>query len=693
VSLGPADLAFTPDEAWLLVRELSGRELTDDQLGTLLQRTEGWAMGIGLAAIGLRAADDPGRLIAEFSGRDGNVAGFLRDQVLAREVPVVRRFLTHTSVLRTLNGPLCDAITGETDGSAKLRSLEDRGMLLHRLPGSGARYAYHRLLREFLRHELRITEPEAEDTMLRRAATWHASHSQPDVAVRYLIDAQAWPSVVALVDHCGPAMLRAGRGADVARWLDAVPAGHETTDVELAIRGACLSTAVGAFARAADIVHHVERRDRSARQQLTVDVLRAMWGCFDTRAESALREVEDAQASLEAAPETDRSDTLGIASARALAASAAVLRARTAWLDGQVATGRRALAFIAGEHHHFAAERVRALSTLALLEAWAGDLCAAWSHANRVLAIAGRTGLLLHPAVVDGRLAAAHVLRERGDLGGAADALAEAYEVAIGTGPPSMYAPYALEQAGWYLANGQPQHGLCLLARCGAESATAWPAALASRRRAVEVELLVASGRSDRAEALLAATTPAAAGAEVSAAGVHAAVARGDLDAARARLRSWGAVEEEPIERLQHGLWLSIVDFEAGGRRQALDRALDVVQQAEPQGHIQVFLDAGRPGERLFRALYHTSPTPYIRRILQAAQTSSQASGPTVLGLSRRELEVVRYLPTPLASSEIAARLYISLNTLKTHLQAIYGKLGVTGRREAIRQAQRLGLA
>ena len=61
--------------------------------------------------------------------------------------------------------------------------------------------------------------------------------------------------------------------------------------------------------------------------------------------------------------------------------------------------------------------------------------------------------------------------------------------------------------------------------------------------------------------------------------------------------------------------------------------------------------------------------------------------------MSRRELEVARYLPTPLSSAEIAGRLYISLNTLKTHLRTIYCKLGATNRREAIQRAEELGIA
>ena len=690
--LDAGDLAFTPGEAWVLVREVSARELTDGQLSELMRRTEGWAPGIVMAAIGLRTAGEAGAFLAHFSGHDRGVTAFLRDEVLAREPLEVRRFLTRTSVLRTLSGPVCDAVTGGDDGDDQLRGLEARGVFTNRLPGGHGRFVYTRMFRDFLRHQLRVTEPDAEGVLLGRAGTWHADRGRPEAAVRYHIAARSWPSVVAVVDRCGPAMLNAGRASDLVRWLDAVPGSSGAADPELALTTAGLRTATGAFARAADIVLQLERRELSVGQNVTVDVLRATWSCFVPGAEQAVGALEAARARLESIEPAQRPATLGVASPAALATSAAVLRARDTWFEGHVGAARRAVWPLTRPHPRHAPERIHATSTLALLEAWAGNLTTAQRHADRVVSIARHAGLLLHPATVDGRLAAAHVLRQRGDLRGAGGALAEAYEVLAASGPPTSYPLYAVEQAGLHLAGGQPRHGLAVLARCRESGRDPLPPAIASCLAALELHLLVTSGRADRAEALLAGAAGATGG-DLAAASVHCAVARGDLDTARARIASWCVAEDEPVGRLQHALWDSIVEFEAGNRRLALERALDLVPMAEAEGHLQRFLECGRPAERLFRALYHSCPTPYVRRVIQAAQLSSQTAGVTVLGLSRRELEVVRYLPTPLSSSEIASRLYISLNTLKTHLQAIYGKLGVTGRRDAIRQAQRLGLA
>jgi LuxR family maltose regulon positive regulatory protein len=136
-----------------------------------------------------------------------------------------------------------------------------------------------------------------------------------------------------------------------------------------------------------------------------------------------------------------------------------------------------------------------------------------------------------------------------------------------------------------------------------------------------------------------------------------------------------------------------VVDFEAGDRRRAIQIASGVVDAAEREGDVRIFLDGGRPVERLLRALVHAAPLPYAERLIHASQLAHDPAKGSMLGLSKRELEVARYLPTPLSSAEIAERLYISLNTLKTHLRTVYGKLGATNRREAIERAQEAGIA
>ena len=128
---------------------------------------------------------------------------------------------------------------------------------------------------------------------------------------------------------------------------------------------------------------------------------------------------------------------------------------------------------------------------------------------------------------------------------------------------------------------------------------------------------------------------------------------------------------------------------------------------AEPEGYVRVFMGAGPPMVALLRLLDARRPAwIYVRRLLTAAAppavAASHASAapeipgailrPVVDPLSERELQVLRLLATDLDGPDVARRLVVSLNTLRTHTRNIYAKLGVNSRRAAVRRAGELNL-
>jgi LuxR family maltose regulon positive regulatory protein len=146
------------------------------------------------------------------------------------------------------------------------------------------------------------------------------------------------------------------------------------------------------------------------------------------------------------------------------------------------------------------------------------------------------------------------------------------------------------------------------------------------------------------------------------------------------------------VERL---LWEAIVEDLDGEHRLGRELIQASVTTAEPEGLARLYLDAGTHAWRLLRSLYHVEPSPFLRQLVDqpVAPAPPQA---TVVGiveqLSDREILVLRYLPSRLSNPEIARNLYVSVNTLKTHLKHIYRKLGVANRSEAIEMAESLGL-
>jgi LuxR family maltose regulon positive regulatory protein len=125
----------------------------------------------------------------------------------------------------------------------------------------------------------------------------------------------------------------------------------------------------------------------------------------------------------------------------------------------------------------------------------------------------------------------------------------------------------------------------------------------------------------------------------------------------------------------------------------ALARALDL---AEPEGYVRTFIDEGEPMGTLLRQTAARGITPdYVGKLLAASEREEGVERRTaalIESLSARELEVLRLLATHLSSTEMAQELYISANTVRSHIKNIYGKLNVHSRRDAVERARELGL-
>jgi LuxR family maltose regulon positive regulatory protein len=218
--LGPADLAFAPDEAEILLRG-AGIELEPDDVRLITKRTEGWPAGLYLAALSLRGHGSVAVAVEGFAGDDRLVADYFRDEVLARLSPSLGRFLIRTSVLDRLSAPLCDAILEQSGSASKLHKLERSNLFLVPLDRQRVWYRYHTLFAEMLRARLRDAEPELERELHERAGAWYAEHGEPEQAIRHSLAAGDVERAGDLVWANVARYRGRGRGAVLLRWLAA----------------------------------------------------------------------------------------------------------------------------------------------------------------------------------------------------------------------------------------------------------------------------------------------------------------------------------------------------------------------------------------------------------------------------------------------------------------------------------------
>ena len=703
-----ADLRFSLAEARALFGA-TGVKLPEEALARLHGRTEGWAAGLRLAALSLAGHPDPERFAAEFSGTDRAVAEFLLAEVLDRQSEEVRRLLLRTSVLERVSGPLADVLTGSPGGERILQDLEQAGAFVVSLDAGRSWFRYHQLFADLLRLELRRTEPNERAALHRAAAGWLAGHGHPVEAVRQAQAAGDWGMAVRLLSDHWLDLYLGGRGATLVELLAGFPrraaAGSpELTTVQVAgdlIRGS-LEDAGRHLAQATGALTAVPA-DRRGRVQVMLAVLRLFLARyladFPVVVEEAQRLLARTEAA-ETAPPGLGGDlraaafiSLGIAEIWALRFEDAERHLQQGVaLAHQI--GRPYLEFTGLTHRAHGmlllrpdasqAEWSRQAIELAERHGWGEESLAGMAYAQ--------LGIVM---LYQGRLEEAEPWLER------ADATLRT-EVEPAAGMSLRYARAVLE-----LARGRNQEALAAFRDAEKlAAALAGPHTWVTSMRSRMLQTLVRLGQTGRAGQVLAELgEDERASAEMRTAMAALRLACDDPQGAADALGPVldGSVPGVRRVRLVSALLLeaqardALGDQAAAGR--ALERALDIT---ESSGILLPFLLDRVPALLERHRRDRTAHPALISQILDLPAGPARSAPPPggqpdrARGLDEQltdtETRVLRYLPTHLTAPEIAAELWLSVNTVNTHTRHVYAKLGVHSRHEAVDRARVLGL-
>jgi LuxR family transcriptional regulator, maltose regulon positive regulatory protein len=704
-----ADLAFTPAEAGELLAGL-GVDLAAGELETLWTRTEGWVAGLRLAALSLRDHPDPGRFVAEFAGDDHAVGGYLVEEVLARLPSEVQEFLLRTCVTDRLCGGLADALTGRRDGERMLALLEHDHAFTTGLGATRSWYRYHPLFAELLRAELQHRWPEDTAGLHRRAAAWLAANGLVEEAVDHALAGRDPDAAAGLLAAHGLAILLDGRAETLRRLLGRLPVRKVRADRELALVAGAIRVALGQLEEA-DAWLELAGGDPASG---------SLAGLLRARLHGDVEGVVEAGRRLLAPPpEAGPGDEVAETDRRALVLS--VVGAAELWsarLDDAAAhlEEGRVLAGDGGREYL----ALHATGYQALLEAVRGRLARAGRLGREAADLAGRRGWSANAPAAGGELALAWVAWCGDDLAGASAAVARAARAARAGSDRPVTLAVALADARLAACGGREDavDGLARL-RAALADLAGWrlPRLLADAARAAEARLLLAAGDEAGAAALLhgaeeadaAGLLEGGAGARPLAERVLLArlrLARGDPAAASAALAPLdGGQRPSPQSATAIEAWLldavaqrRLADHTAAAG--SLERALAL---AAPEGYPRLFVEGGAPVRALLADHLHHGTAhrrlaeALLERLLSqttgpVAAVGGERPAPMVESLSEREHVVLRYLPSMLSAGEIAAELYVSVNTVKTHIKSIYRKLDANRRWDAVRRARQLHL-
>jgi len=695
-----ADLAFTVAEVADLLADHEDRpRLSEDDLALLQARTEGWAAGLRLAALSLRSQPDPHRFVTELAGDDRNIADYLVREVLDSCPQELRSFLVRTSVVEELHGDLADALTGGHGGAQTLARLERANAFVVALGSRRSAYRYHALFAGLLRYTLRREAPDEVAELHRRAARWYAEHGLATDAVQQALTAREWRYAADLMAEHGLSLILRDEGALLRRLVGRLPAGLVQADPELTL----LAAADGILRDDADTatvrLRLAERReevhqDRQDRFALLLAICRSTlaWRAGDLdEAVAAGQEALALQAGTGAGATDDaRARTLSdLGRAELWAGDPEAAEAHL--LEG------RAVALEAG----LGSLQLSCTSQLAALHAMRGTLGTAFQLGTDAAELAAQRGWSSSPPATGGYLALAWVHYHRDELVEADRQLERAVAASRGRAEGPVTAAVAMVRARLQRARGDLTGAIATVAAARQGPAGRRPPARLWRWLVLtEAELRSAAGQPQSAGSLLEGVVdgePLGAGEAVALARVQ--LREADAAAAAATLASFpdatapGGLLVAPVEA-----WLldALVSDALADRDRAaasLERALGL---AEREGSRRSFLDAGAPARSLLVRYRQRMPSswPYVDELLRSSAESAPAPAPPPLvePLTERERTVLRYLPSMMTYEEIASDLYVSPNTVKSHVHGIFRKLGVNGRRQAVRSARELQL-
>jgi LuxR family transcriptional regulator, maltose regulon positive regulatory protein len=704
--LGASDLAFTESEAGAFLRGIMGLELSERDIATLEERTEGWISGLQLAGLSMLGRKDPSGFIESFSGSHRDVLDFLAEEVLGRQPPLVREFLLATSILDDLTGPLCDVLTGHSDGQMMLERLERENLFVFALDDERRWYRYHNLFADFLRGRLRRESPGRMGELHLRASCWYEGNGLVAEAIEHALSAPDHDLAARLIEESVEGAVERGEGITVLRWLEALPTEAKRLRPRLFVEHAVAMVITGRPDDAEPLLKEAERVETTGEDRRFLLGFASAVRSWRARLRGDAPEAVDlAQRALSLLP----------------AEEAPVRNYATVRLgDALRATGDLAAA---GEAYAEAAEigqsaghiygRLAGMVMHARVRTEQGRLREADEVFRSTLRLLTEEGFELSPAAGVVHIGMADLLYERNDLDGAERELERGVELAERTGDVSTLVWAYVTLSRTKRARGdegstlEMAHKAERVARdSGADLQIAIAAAWLARLRVARGDLAEAGALEQERSANVddAAAAVRMVDQVTSARLLHAQgsprEALGLLEELRERAETNGRTRDliEILSLRALALWAS------NEKERAVGTLAEALVLAAPEGYVRTFVDEGAPMATLLSEALAVRqkggtgslrrvPAQYLRKLMSVLD---QHATPSAAGLSEplseRELEVLRLIASGMSNRQISSELFVSVGTVKTHINNLYRKLDTHSRTQALARARELRL-
>jgi LuxR family maltose regulon positive regulatory protein len=713
IEIRATDLEFSAPEAIVLFNDRIDLNLSPGQVEALNRRTEGWIVGLQLAALSLRGHPAYDTFIEHFAGSHEFILDYLTEEVLRALPDAQRQFLLRTSILGRFCSALCRAVTGDAASQRLLDEIRKSNLFLIPLDTDGHWFRYHQLFAEVLCALLERDHPGEVDALHLKAAAWFESEGHPGEAVDHALRSGDMARTRELVLKHWLPVLHRGEVATVLRWLDALPEEIERDDPSVSLARCWVLFLSG---RSLAIEPHLEQANNAYERLVSEDALSGAQQDQVTAQMAMMRSVlargrgEHAWSMAHAEKATRLAPTEMVEGIGTTWIMLAAARAGAGDFDGAIEAYERGIPLSQAEGNLIGAYGCiygqamymlvqgrlneaeglcrsaidRAVSeghgdfpatgslyiALARINLERNHLDEAGAYLNTGLRIARPGGF--GEAVRTGRHLRAHLAAARGDLDAAAELFQDTERIVNAMDDPYLTGELNWEWAKLCLMAGDPDAAREKLHILGEAIAATQHANMLLAQMWLFPRLLCAEERYEAARTAL----------DESVRHARAVNSKGEL----IRL-----------------LALQAVALDALGDRLPVRTPLhEALALGAPGGYIRRWLDAGPGLGPLLRDLRTDRDMPqafhpYLDSLLDACQAafgdSARPQREALLDpLTPRELEIMRLIGKGYSNPEIASELVVTINTVKKHTSNIYGKLGVRSRTQAIARAHDLGL-
>jgi ATP/maltotriose-dependent transcriptional regulator MalT len=718
--LRAVDLRFTSEEIVTFLNQSMKLDLSVDQIAALEQHTEGWIAGLQLAAISMQRRTDTSGFIESFTGSHRFILDYLVDEVLNCQPEDIQSFLLETSILERFTGSLCDSVTGLNDGQAMLEQLEQANLFIMPLDDERRWYRYHPLFADLLRSRLQESKPDRKPTLHRRACEWFEREGLLPEAVDHALTASEFEKAAQLIERAAEPLRQQGEIATLTGWMKALPRDIRRNHPALCIAYARALADTAQLKAVQPLLEdaQVGLEKNPSMDDLTRSSLKGQIAALAAYLEITGNRFDQAIELSERARQLLAGDDMRWRSFVALNLAGAY-RFTSDW------TAASQTYLEASHLSQAAGDKVNALTAISLrgevLQAQ-GLLHQSAGQFEQVLELARELAIPTAPVTGYALVGLGRAWCEWNDLEMSSSYVQDGLECGKKGDVQDVLLRGYVVQARIRQAQGELEGALEALKNAdlavrqiGVEGVTDWV-------NAFRVQVWLARGETD------AAIDWASAYSRAMNDTIFPTIAIG-----LARVRLAQDRPQEALSLLEHarqsayavgrlGNAVQIMVVEAlvhqaqGSFEQAYSTLSRLLPLAEPEGYLRIFLDEGEPMRLLianFKSMIANQvpgtvleerrisidylnkilaafPVPSIPRTLKSIVDNLPSSA--LEPLSERELEVLHLMAAGLSNRDIARRDVVSINTVKTQVKSIYGKLGAHTRADALMAARQLGL-